>query len=73
VLQAGIAGEDGWAAQVRGGLLDNNAIGLELLVRHVAPRGSSLTDAKGNPGTAIMRSVASTCRYSMLTTWNAML
>ena len=56
MLEAGIAGEDGWAAQVRGGLLDNNAIGLELLVRHVPP---SLTDAEGNPSAASMRSVAS--------------
>jgi hypothetical protein len=63
----------GWAAQVRGGLLDNNAIGLELLVRHVPPGGSSLTDAEGNPSAAGMRSVASTCQYSMLTTRNAKL
>ena len=72
MLEAGIPGEDGWAAQVRGGLLHNNAIGLEVLVRHVPP-GSSLTDAEGKSGTASMRSVASTCQYSMLTTRNTML
>src|SRR5215212_10351868 len=51
VLEARVGGEDGLLAQVRGGLLDDRAVGAQLLVvRHCCSPELVATDTPGGSG-----------------------
>jgi hypothetical protein len=71
VLKAAVAAEDGLAAKVRGGLLDDDAVrflvATPLIEGHVPPGGCRSRAPEGKPGTASVRFTASICQWSILT------